>query len=129
MTRILVVDDDEDNIKLFTIILEHVGFKVYSYSDPIEALKEFKASYYDLVILDYLMPGMNGLELYKILRQSDESIKALILTASREQLFSSHNEEFRDAVLKIVGKPILIQKLLDEIDSILCCVKKTNIVA
>ena len=124
-----MVDDDEDNIKLFTIILEHVGFKVYSYSDPIEALKEFKASYYDLVILDYLMPGMNGLELYKILRQSDESIKALILTASREQLFSSHNEEFRDAVLKIVGKPILIQKLLDEIDSILCCVKKTDIVA
>ncbi len=124
-----MVDDDEDNIKLFTIILEHVGFKVYSYSDPIEALKEFKASYYDLVILDYLMPGMNGLELYKILRQSDESIKALILTASREQLFSSHNEEFRDAVLKIVGKPILIQKLLDEIDSILCCVKKTSIVA
>ena len=58
-----MVDDDEDNIKLFTIILEHVGFKVYSYSDPIEALKEFKASYYDLVILDYLMPGMNGLEL------------------------------------------------------------------
>ena len=124
-----MVDDDEDNIKLFTIILEHVGFKVYSYSDPIEALKEFKASYYDLVILDYLMPGMNGLEWYKILRQSDQSIKALILTASREQLFSSHNEEFRDAVLKIVGKPILIQKLLDEIDSILCCVKKTNIVA
>lgn len=128
MTRILVVDDDEDHMNLFTIILEHVGFKVDSYSDPIEALKEFKPSYYDLAILDYLMPSMNGLELYEILKQSDESIRALILTAIREQLFNYHNKELRDGVLKIIAKPILIPKLLYEIDSILC-VKKTNIVA
>ena len=74
MTRILVVDDDEANLNLFTIVLEYAGYIVDSYSDPLQVLKEFKPSYYDLVILDYLMPGLNGFELYKRLRQADESI-------------------------------------------------------
>ncbi len=72
------------------------------------------------------MPNMNGLELYKRLRQSDESIKVLILTASQEKLFNSHNNELQDAVLKIVGKPILIPKLLSEIDSQNMSTPETN---
>ena len=88
MTRILVVDDDNDNLDLFTIVLEHAGFKVNSYSDPVKALEEFRPNNYDLLILDYLMPSFNGLELYKRMKQIDESIKALILTASQEQVFN-----------------------------------------
>jgi CheY-like chemotaxis protein len=88
LTRILVVDDDEDNLKLFTIVLEYAGFRVMSYIDPLEALNEFKPGYYDLAILDYLMPNLNGVELSKKLRQKDESIKILILTASHEQLIT-----------------------------------------
>ena len=76
MTRILVVDDDNDNLDLFTIVLEHAGFKVNSYSDPVKALEEFRPNNYDLLILDYLMPSFNGLELYKRMKQIDESIKA-----------------------------------------------------
>ena len=118
MTRILVVDDDKDNLDLFTIVLEHVGFKVNSYSDPVKALEEFRPNNYDLLILDYLMPSFNGLELYKRMKQIDESIKALILTASQEQVLIQYNPELRDVILKVVRKPIGIPKLLDEIDSI-----------
>lgn len=118
MTRILVVDDDNDNLDLFTIVLEHVGFKVNSYSDPVKALEEFRPNNYDLLILDYLMPSFNGLELYKRMKQIDESIKALILTASQEQVLIQYNHELRDVILKVVRKPIGIPKLLDEIDSI-----------
>lgn len=128
MTRILVVDDDEDNLKLFTIVLENVGFKVNSFNDPVQALNEFKPSYYDLLILDYLMPSLNGLELYKKIRQIDESIKALILTASQEQVHISDNRELRDVILKVVRKPIAIPKLLDQIDSILRLEKSKTIV-
>ena len=127
MTRILVVDDDKDNLNLFTTVLEYAGFKVVSYSDPLEALKKFKPSYYDLVILDYIMPNLNGFELYERLRQKDESLKILILTASQEQLHISHNQELVDMVLKVVRKPIGISKLLDEIDSILR-LEKTSVV-
>ena len=65
VTRILVVDDDNDNLDLFTIVLEHAGFKVNSYSDPVKALEEFRPNNYDLLILDYLMASFNGLELYE----------------------------------------------------------------
>lgn len=127
MTRILVVDDDNDNLDLFTIVLEHVGFKVNSYSDPVKALEEFKPNNYDLLILDYLMPSLNGLELYKRMKQIDESIKALILTASQEQVLIQYNHELRDVILKVVRKPIGIPKLLDEIDSIVR-LKKSKVV-
>ena len=125
MTRVLVVDDDEDNLNLFTIVLENVGFKVNSYSDPVQVPKEFKTSYHDLLISDYLMPSLNGFELYKRIRQADESIKVLILTASQEQV---HNQELGDMILKVVKKPIAIPKLLDEIDSILRLEKSKVIV-
>lgn len=127
MTRILVVDDDKDNLDLFTIVLEHVGFKVNSYSDPVKALEEFKPNNYDLLILDYLMPSLNGLELYKRMKQIDESIKALILTASQEQVLIQYNHELREVILKVVRKPIGIPKLLDEIDSIVR-LKKSKVV-
>ena len=64
------------------------------------------------------MPSFNGLELYKRMKQIDESIKALILTASQEQVLIQYNPELRDVILKVVRKPIGIPKLLDEIDSI-----------
>jgi CheY-like chemotaxis protein len=118
VTRILVVDDDNDNLDLFIIVLEHVGFKVNSYSDPVKALEEFRPNNYDLLILDYLMPSFNGLELYKRMKQIDESIKALILTANQEQVLIQYNPELRDVILKVVRKPIGIPKLLDEIDEI-----------
>ena len=97
---------------------EHAGFKVNSYSDPVKALEEFRPNNYDLLILDYLMPSFNGLELYKRMKQIDESIKALIPTASQEQVLIQYNPELRDVILKVVRKPIGIPKLLDEIDSI-----------
>lgn len=127
VTRILVVDDDKDNLDLFTIVLEHAGFKVNSYSDPVKALEEFRLDNYDLLILDYLMPSFNGLELYKRMKQKDESIKALILTASQEQVLIQYNPELRDVILKVVRKPIGIPKLLDEIDSIVR-LKKSKVV-
>jgi CheY-like chemotaxis protein len=64
------------------------------------------------------MPSFNGLELYKRMKQIDESIKALMLTASQEQVLIQYNPELRDVILKVVRKPIGIPKLLDEIDSI-----------
>jgi DNA-binding response OmpR family regulator len=100
-------------------------FTVMSYSDPLEALKEFMAGRYDLMILDYLMPNLNGVELSKRLRQKDESIKILILTASHERIHISHNQESVDVILKVVRKPIAIPKLLDEIYSILGLEKKS----
>ena len=63
--RILVVDDEPDNISVFSIGLEDEGFTVDTFTDPQLALSAFKAETYDLLILDIKMPNMNGFELYE----------------------------------------------------------------
>jgi CheY-like chemotaxis protein len=65
MKRILIVDDEKDMVHLFALILEDKGYLVGTYTDPIRALEEFKANYYDMIVLDYRMDGLNGLELYQ----------------------------------------------------------------
>ena len=86
MKRILVVYDEKDNSYFFALILEDHGYQVDTYSDPIKALAEFKAGCYDLMIVDYRMAGLNGLEFFQKVRALDKSAKAILLTAGHERL-------------------------------------------
>lgn len=112
--RLLVVDDDEDNLALFSIILQEKGFEVDSYKHPGDALSHFKPNYYDVVILDYLLPSVNGLQLYRKLRAIDDSIKAIVLTASQEAI-----EVINPGEVKVLRKPIYPSKLVEVVKTIL----------
>lgn len=80
--RVLLVDDDRDVLFTFHTILTSQGILVDSYHEPLEALKHFNDhEYYDLVILDIRMPGINGLELYYRLKEINRDIKVLFVTA------------------------------------------------
>jgi DNA-binding response OmpR family regulator len=63
--RILIIDDDEDINNLFKIFLEYDGYKVNSFTDPIDALYAFRKNIYALILLDLKMPKMNGMLLIK----------------------------------------------------------------
>jgi DNA-binding response OmpR family regulator len=58
------VDDGPDIARLFTLVLENMGFDVDTFDDPLQALSNFRPNLYDLVILDIALPNMNGFELY-----------------------------------------------------------------
>ena len=57
--KILVVDDEADLTMLCRLALEYYGFKVDTFTDPRKALSNYKRGYYDLVILDIMMPNMD----------------------------------------------------------------------
>ena len=59
--RILLVEDEKDSGFVFELILTSEGYKIDNYTDPIKALSAFKPEYYDLIITDYFMAGLNGL--------------------------------------------------------------------
>ena len=118
MPRILLVDDDIDHLKLFTMILENRGYSLDTYSDPAAALLKFKPHYYDLLLLDYRMPKLNGLELYARMREIDPTAKALLLTANHEQFTEGKQLEGQHN-LKVITKPISNEKLLSEVNSVL----------
>jgi PleD family two-component response regulator len=65
MNRILVVDDEPDINVLLVIILEDIGFEVDVYEDASKSLPNYRCGHYDLVILDIVMPTMNGFIFYK----------------------------------------------------------------
>ena len=79
---------------------------------------KFKPNYYDLLVLDYRMPKLNGLELYAQITEIDPFVKALLLTANHEQFTEGKQLEGKD-YLRVITKPISNEKLLAEIDSIL----------
>lgn len=112
MNRILVVDDEPDINMVLKIILEDIGFKVDVYEDASRALGNFSSGNYALVIVDIVMPTMNGFMFYKRIKQIDPKIKACFLTASE-----TTQEEFERGILPIVLKEqVLIRKPIQNVD-------------
>jgi DNA-binding response OmpR family regulator len=89
--RILIVDDQADITLTIKVELEEEGlFDVDTFTDPELALSSFKPGKCHLVILDIVMPKMDGFELYAELKKVDPGIKVCILTASE-----MYHEEMR----------------------------------
>jgi DNA-binding response OmpR family regulator len=83
MSRVLVVDDDAHIRELVRVFLEREGLDVYEAADGCEALSRLETVKADMVILDVMMPNMDGWELCRRLRQSGD-LPLLILTAKGE---------------------------------------------
>ena len=79
--RILIVDDEPDVNLALRIVLEDNNFIVDSFNDPLRALENFKANFYDLIILDIKMPKKDGFEVYKEILKIDNRVKVCFLTA------------------------------------------------
>ena len=80
--RILVVDDEPDVNITLKLALEDEGFDVDTFDNPRLALSYFRPDYYDLLLLDIKMPGMNGFEFYRQIKKIDDNIKVCFLTAA-----------------------------------------------
>ncbi len=117
MTNILIVDDDADITLAFKKGLENDGFKVDVFNDPLQALLNFKASNYDLLLLDIRMPKMNGFELYKEIEKIDNGVKVCFITAY-EVYYEALREVFPSLEVEcFIRKPIEIASLVKKIKS------------
>lgn len=87
MKSILVVDDEPDIVTLLSHNLKKEGFSVTSVSDGEEALAAVKKRDFDLVILDLMLPGIQGMEICRILRSAPrtEGLPVIMLTARGEE--------------------------------------------
>jgi DNA-binding response OmpR family regulator len=81
-SNIIMVDNEPDvNITIKTALEENGDFKVDTFNDAESALFAFKPGHYDLAILDIGMPGTNGFQLCRKLREIDKKLKICFLTA------------------------------------------------
>ena len=77
--KILVVDDEKDLVELLEYNLRKEGFTVTSASDGLEALKMAVKESPDLIILDVMLPGMQGMEIIKRLREKQETAQTPVI--------------------------------------------------
>ena len=113
--RILLVDDEYDITFAFRIGLEDNGFAVDTFNDPEEALSNFKAGLYDLLLIDVKMPKMNGFELYREIEKIDNKAKVCFITAF-EVYYKSLRELFPTVKVDcFIKKPITTDDLVERI--------------
>jgi two-component system, OmpR family, response regulator ChvI len=118
--KILLVDDEADVVSTFKMILEMNGFEVDGYSNPVFALSNFKPNKFDLLLIDIRMPIMNGFELFKKIKEIDNSVEACLITA-----FEDCREEFiesfpmLDEAKYFIRKPKAMEDLVNHVATIL----------
>ena len=116
MPSIAVVDDDAQIVTLIEDILEGEGYAVTAYRDSRTALHQIKAKAPDLVILDVIMPKMNGIELLRSLRQKSD-IPVILLTERIEE-----GEELlglQTGADDYIHKPFSQRALIERVKSVL----------
>jgi two-component system, OmpR family, response regulator ChvI len=113
--KILVVDDEQDITTVIKMALEAHDFEVDAFNKPEDALSNFKAGAYDMMIADIRMPGMSGFELYREVKKIDDNIKVAFMTA-----FEIYEDEFRKMLPKVdvkcfIKKPVRMSDLLTRV--------------
>jgi two-component system alkaline phosphatase synthesis response regulator PhoP len=85
--NLLVVDDEDDILELLVYNLEREGYQVTGVKSGEEALDIIQAKYFDLIVLDLMLPGIDGLEVCKQIKSSNEArqIPIIMLTAKGEE--------------------------------------------
>jgi phosphate regulon transcriptional regulator PhoB len=86
--KILVVDDEKDILELVSYNLHKEGFQISTSHDGEDALQKIRSDRYNLLILDLMLPGIQGMDLCRILKADNEtaSIPIIMLTAKSEEL-------------------------------------------
>ncbi len=115
--RLLVVDDDDEIRELLEFDLQHSGYSVDTACDGMEALNKAVSNHYDLVLLDVMMPKMNGFDVCKNLRKAKPDIPVLLLTA--KGTINDKTQGFDCGADDYLVKPFDIQEVLLRVKALL----------
>ena len=122
--RVLVVDDDRSICDYMETFLEKDGFDVKTLTDPNRASEEVKNGGYHLVVLDLMMPGVDGVEVLKRIRKVDSDVAVVIFTGYPSLESAVHSmkldavdylkkpcdpDEFREVVARVMRKKGLLR--------------------
>jgi CheY-like chemotaxis protein len=120
MGRIAIIDDHEDTLEIVSLILQDTGHQIDGFSDARAFLSFCEPGSYDLIVLDIVMPGFSGFDVFREIQKRSPDLPVVALTANampaeREAVLSEgfcdyfskpilDVDRFREAVLKHVGK-------------------------
>lgn len=108
---ILVVDDSPDNVTILRTLLEARGYRVLSASDGQAALARVREARPDLVLLDVMMPGMDGWQVCRAIKSRAESADIRVVMVTARSAFEDRMEGMRCGADDYVCKPLDLAEL------------------
>lgn len=124
MFCILIIEDDQKLNRLFSTVLSRNGYQTFSAFDGEQALSLLDSEYVDLIISDIMMPGMDGFELTRILREANYSIPILMITA--KDAFEDKEKGFSLGIDDYMVKPINVNEMVLRVNALLRRAKIMN---
>ena len=118
MKKIMVVDDEPDTVDLVKLVLEPEGFEVIPAYSGIECLEKLEVEKPDAVLLDIMMPGMDGWEVFHKIKDKYQDIPVAMLTVRDkdiDKMMGLHVLKASDYIIKPFGR----QELVDRVKNIL----------
>lgn len=124
MVHILVVDDDKNTRRFMKAVLEEEQYIVFTASNGVEALDILDTTYIDLVVLDIMMPKMDGYEFTEILRSVQNELPILMVSA--KQLPADRKKGFQVGIDDFMTKPVDAEEMVLRIKALLRRAKITS---
>ncbi|WDF78430.1 response regulator [Mucilaginibacter sp. KACC 22773] len=113
--KILILDNDELMIEVMTYILTASGYDVVSFSDAGNIFNDIKATHPDLIILDVLLPGMDGRDIYKLIKLNrDTKNLPVIICSAADDISKFLNQS--GAPDDVLHKPFGINNLIEKVE-------------
>jgi len=112
---IFVVDDEPMLLDLAAMILQPLGFKVRTFSDPRKALAEYPAAKPAVVVTDYAMGGMNGLDLLRECKRINPRQKTILLSGTVDEKIYADAQSKPD---RFLAKPYQIPDFVESIQAL-----------
>ena len=124
MTKILIVDDEAKIREMIEKYARHEGFETAQASDGMEAVEMCENNSYDLIVMDIMMPNLDGFSAVKAIRQFNQAVPVIMLSALGEEYDRIHG--FDIGVDDYVVKPFSSKELMMRIHAILKRVKASS---
>ena len=115
---ILVIDDEIEILDMLNRFLSRSpNFSVTTFSNPVSALSNMENTKYDLVMLDIMMPQMNGLEVLEKIKEKNEEQKVIMMTAysTLDKVLKSHKIGATNYIMKPFSSLDALEKQINEI--------------
>ena len=111
--KVLLVDDEEQFLNALSQRLAGRGMKIEAAASGEEALRQAKGKDFDAIVLDLVMPGLDGLDVLKRLRRENPDLQIIILTG--HATVEKSVEAIREGAVELLEKPVDMDKLLKRI--------------
>ena len=112
--RIMIIDDERGVRESFEMILKIKDYEVTTFEDGESAIANLKKDMFDMAFVDYKLPGMDGIEVLKKIKEIDPNVEVCIVTAYASE--TSHANAITIGALEYLRKPFLMEEIYELVE-------------